>query len=101
MLKGICIIVICACVGAMIYSIVNAISVSKRNKAADEATRQLFLAKMAKEMNQEHEEIKPKTVWMQQPETITSVDEKPTQIEPEEEQIDTTQYSLKDFFKAD
>ena len=30
----------------MVYSIVNAILTSKRNKATDEATRQIFLAKI-------------------------------------------------------
>ena len=58
MLKGICIVVIIVCVGIMGYSIVNAIVTSKRNKATDEATRQIFLAKIKQAQDAKFADIK-------------------------------------------
>ena len=45
-LKAICVIVMIVCVCVMIYSIVNAIMVTKKNKDTDAATRRIFLARM-------------------------------------------------------
>lgn len=49
--KGVFIIIIITCVGLMIYSVINAINVSKRNKATDEAARKIFLANIENEVN--------------------------------------------------
>ena len=48
MLKGICIIVIVVCVGLMTYTTWNAIRTAKKNKRADETTRQMFLSQVGK-----------------------------------------------------
>jgi hypothetical protein len=49
MLKTICIVVLIVCLGAMAYSVWSAINTMKKNKATDEATRRLFIAKMQQE----------------------------------------------------
>lgn len=48
--KSILIVLIIISLGIIAYGIFNAIAVNKRNKATDEATRKIFLAKMNKEI---------------------------------------------------
>lgn len=55
LLKGAVWIVLFVCVGVMIYSIIHAIQTSKKNKAADEASRKMFLAKMHQTQDFDHD----------------------------------------------
>ena len=49
MIKAVCIVVLVVCVGFFIFSLFNAINVSKKNKATDEITRKVFMASVLKE----------------------------------------------------
>lgn len=104
MLKGVCIIVIIVCVTVMIYTIINAINTAKRNKATDEATRRIFLAKIQQSQNT--------TDFNQQPTVAQNVLKQPFSFEAEKphalnydefendaETLVDNDKGLKDFFK--
>ena len=102
LLKGTLIVVLIACVGVMIYSVINAISVSKRNKAKDEATREIFLAKIQKE--RENAEERPITASKFTKEPVNFVPAKPKELDYDKvdddiEESVVSDKHLKDFFK--
>ena len=99
-LKIICTIVLAVCVCIMIYSIVNAINTSKRNKQTDEATRKMFIAQMAQNTKNVTTDEQPKAAF-KHPTTIKP--SRPKQLdydkfEVDEEATDIGDQSLTDFF---
>ena len=104
LLKGACFIVIIACVGAMIYSIVNAIRVSKRNKAKEEADLRIFLSqnKIGEKNKTDSEDqsvVTPSTPQM--PLDTMFASKKVLDYDNPEDDLDltnTTGKGLKDFF---
>ena len=105
--KGVCIVVLVVCVCMMIFSIYNAIQTSRRNKAADETTRKIFMAKLQSEKNGtpiSNEAAQKTSVYLKQP-LVTIEQEKPKSLNYDEyeEDLDLNVHSdksLKDFFSA-
>lgn len=104
LLKGTIWIVLIVCVGVMIYSIINAINTNKRNKATDETTRKIFLAKMqqSQNVNREFIPIQPVAVEPKRPDPIIPQEKRALDYDKyEEDEIDTEAIAgkgLKDFF---
>lgn len=109
MLKAICIIVLITCICLMIYSIVNAIRVNKRTKAAEARSETIFLAQMRQEEKkrlQQNDAGKPSTlvqpfttIQPYEPEKKKTLDYDKYENEVDMETVDDKH--LKDFFKAD
>lgn len=51
LMKGACVVIALICLGAIIYAIYNAFETAKRNRAADEMSRQIFLSQMLQNQN--------------------------------------------------
>ena len=102
LLKGACFIVIVACVGAMIYSIVNAIRVSKRNKAKEEADLRIFMSQNG--LNNNNNNINADTHAEKMPLDTAFESKKVLDYDHPDNDIDLTNTSgkgLKDFFSND
>lgn len=106
MLTGICIIILVVCVCVMGYSIINAILTSKRNKATDEATRQIFLAKIKQSQDAKFAETHPEMSQAIKENKIDFEPDRPKAINydeyvdltPSEDDATIEGKSLKDFF---
>ena len=80
MFKAICVIVIVVFIGLMVFSITNAIRVSKRNKVADEIHRRTFMSQIEKEKDERENGSKEKK---QNPKAVI----KTTAFEPEKPKV--------------
>ena len=107
LLKGVCTIILVVCVGLMIYSIYNAIATSKKNKATDEATRKIFMAKLQREnggMQAASDAAQKTSAYLKQPLTTVEADKpKSLNYDEYEDDVDVDNSdgrNLKDFFKT-
>ena len=103
MLKGVCIIVLIVCVCVMIYTIWNAINTAKRNKATDEASQKIFLAKMKQVQNANNSDASAAIAQKVLKQPLNIEPEKPKELnydeyEDDSEEIVPSDKGLKDFF---
>jgi hypothetical protein len=106
LLTPICVVVLIVCLVVMVYCIISAIKTAKRNKAKDEISRKIFMAKMQQAQANTSGDAPTKTtkqLWAKEPETIVS--SKPKALNYDDYIDDVAQddaiangASLKDFF---
>lgn len=103
LLKIICICVLLVCIALLIYSIVNAIITTKKNKAADEMSAKIFMEKVNREIGQQTERvIKPDPIPISERENKIK-EKKSLNYDIYEEDVipeEVNGKSLKDFYSA-
>jgi heme/copper-type cytochrome/quinol oxidase subunit 2 len=102
MLKGVCIIILIVCIGVMMYSICHAIRTARQNKATDELSRQIFLAKINQAQNANNKSNVVAKKVLKQP--FNFEQEKPKEldydkIDEDNDIVIPSDKTLKDFFK--
>lgn len=102
LMKGACIVIGLVCGGVIVYAIYNAFDTAKKNKAADEMSRQIFLAQMMQNKNNSNttsqvpanqDEVKQSVVEPEKPKALDY-----DKFENEVDLSTKSDKSLKDFF---
>lgn len=100
MLKAVCVVVLLICIGAIVWSVINAIRTSKRNKESEERNRVIFMSQI-NQMKNENPSTSDKVVHtssMVHPQIVPKVPvnyEQPNEPEPE---VDISGLKMKDFY---